>query len=143
MGETEGSAGNAQGTFTITNINSDFEGYFIRGLVPTDMILQLSGTVPFDALIIQGSSMVLNVFQWLPGGDWKTFTENTTIKEGELVFILTGTNPQELGPYDIPPSESTYAFTNSKAIIFTNGSAAIDFSSMVETNPYLYMSTPG
>jgi hypothetical protein len=135
--------GNNEGTLTVTNINSDFNGYYITGLVRTSMVLQFSETEPPSTSSINGKSMVLNVYQWVPGGDWVKFTGNTTINEGELVFILTAVNPRHLGAYDLPPLENTYAFRNRRAIIFTNGSATIDFSSMIEVDPSDYMAVPG
>ena len=138
-----GNEGNVGGTLTITNIKNDFNHYFITGLVRTDMVLQFSETEPPGTSRINGSSIVLNVYQWVQGGNWTKFTGNTAINERELVIILTTVNQSDLGVYELPPLESTYAFTNRRAIIFTNGSATIDFSSMIEVNPSEYMAVPG
>jgi len=128
-------------TLTVFNISSEFNNYYIISLVRSDIVLQFSKATPPSNAKIAGSSIELIAYQWIPGGEWEKFTGNITLNEGELIFILTTVNPSS---YELPPVESTYGFANRRAIIFTNGSATVDFfTGLIEVDPYDYMSVSG
>ena len=135
-----GSSGNSEsGKLTITNFKGNpalTDNYFIFGAGSIDGIsfdLHFYANVQKKGVKVTGSSIILNVYIEVEGGNLESFTGNVTLPiadfaAGKGLFILANTTEDVL-------NEGGVFYQNKTVITFTNGSAVLNFAAQMIESP--------